>query len=209
MPILKFGEKSHIMDLYENGTIFMNPIEHFRHIQDGGLRGDDYEGLISVKNYSEGMIEIPSFNFKGRFKSLHLKEFHTHVLGNIFSFYIVSPETFPNPLEFVIDPKMKGFGSHCLLVYNKDEFINKVKRCLSDKKLKYNCDYVSYYDKNLISRSLTPFQKPNDFVFQKEYRFYVQSESLEPLIFKIGNLKEIAGVYDTELIIDGLRLKNG
>jgi hypothetical protein len=40
---LKLGSEKNILDLFENGTIYMNTIEYFRKVEDEELRGDKYE----------------------------------------------------------------------------------------------------------------------------------------------------------------------
>ena len=42
---IKFGSEKNILDLYTNGTVFLNTIQYFRNIEDGELRGDKYEGV--------------------------------------------------------------------------------------------------------------------------------------------------------------------
>ena len=37
---LKLGSEENILDLFENGTIYMNTIEYFRKVEDEELRGD-------------------------------------------------------------------------------------------------------------------------------------------------------------------------
>lgn len=44
LVFLKFGEEKHIKDLFHNGSIYMNPIQYFRQIEDEPLRSDIYEG---------------------------------------------------------------------------------------------------------------------------------------------------------------------
>ena len=39
---LKLGSEKNILDLFENGTIYMNTIEYFRKVEDEELRGDKY-----------------------------------------------------------------------------------------------------------------------------------------------------------------------
>ena len=84
---LKFGNEDNINDLLHNGTIYLNSIQNFRKIEDKQLRGDKYEGVLSIKNYPSGQFEIPSLNYKGDYLALHLFEKYEEVLGNIYSLY--------------------------------------------------------------------------------------------------------------------------
>lgn len=55
--------------------------------------------------------------------------------------------------------------------------------------LKYRYGFVEYYNKEEINRNVSIFEKPLDFEYQKEYRFYVERECDTPLKFSIGSLK--------------------
>jgi hypothetical protein len=55
---LKLGSEENILDLFENGTIYMNTIEYFRKVEDEELRGDKYEGVSRVINSLPGTFKI-------------------------------------------------------------------------------------------------------------------------------------------------------
>ena len=197
---LKFGSEADINDLYENGTIYMNPIDRFRKIEDEELRGDKYEGVNRIWNLPSGEFEIPSIKRKVKYISMHLKENYKNVLGNIYSIYCISSYGFPSPNDFLIDKKVERFGSHFLMVKDNQRFLQLIEDKLNLLGLKFDHDFVRYYDKKSINGQITLFQKPNEFEYQKEFRIYVDSALLTPLVFKIGSLKNIAEVHKTELI---------
>jgi len=197
---LKFGSETDIKDLYENGTIYMNPIDRFRKIEDEELRGDNYEGVNRIWNLPSGEFEIPSIKHKVKYISMHLKENYKNVLGNIYSIYCISSYGFASPNDFFIDEKVKRFGSHFLMVKDNPRFLQLIEDKLKLLGLKFHHDFVRYYDKKSINGQITLFQKQNEFEWQKEFRIYVDSALLTPLVFKIGSLKDIAEVYKTELI---------
>src|SRR5688572_19501422 len=88
---LKFGSEENILDLYQNGTIYMRSIQSFRTQEnDGNKRADPYEGVSQIKNYPSGTFEIPSIGHKGNYKALHLKLAYPEVLGNLYCLYIIS-----------------------------------------------------------------------------------------------------------------------
>lgn len=203
---LKFGNEQNINDLFFNGTIYMNSIQKFRELEDNKLRGDKYEGVSSIKNYPSGQFEIPSIGYKGNYISLHLREAYPEVLGNIYSLYCISSHGWTNPLDFKIDQKVKEFGSHCLMVKDNKKFLQLIENGLRKLKVKYRHGFVDYYDKNAVNRKINLFEKPTNFDYQKEFRFYVERESTEPFIFKIGSLENIAEIQPTNLIVDELKL---
>lgn len=204
---LKFGQENDIKDLFHNGTIYMSPIQHFRKLEDGELRGDKYEGVSNIKNYPPGQFEIPSIGYTGNYLALHLLESYENVLGNIYSLYCISSHGWQNPLDFKIDEKIKKFGSHCLIIKDNQKFLSLIETKLKEMNAKFRHGFVEYYDKNTVSRKINLFEKPTDFEYQKEFRFYVESDSTEPFVFSIGNLTDIAEMHPAELIVDELKLQ--
>lgn len=191
---LKFGSEKNIRELYENGTIFMNPIQYFRSFEDAELRGDLYEGISKIKNYPPGTFEIPTLNFKGDYINIHLKTAYNEVLGNIYSLYCISSFAISRPFEFSIDERVAGFGTHCLMVKNNRAFLNRIEKALQKQNLKYRHGFVTYYDRYKINGDVTLFQKPNEFEYQYEFRFYAATNKVTPLIINIGSLKNIAQI---------------
>ena len=204
---LKFGQEEHINDLYRNGTIFMNAIQYFRKMEDGELRGDCYEGVSRIKNYPPGQFEIPILNFKGNYLALQIREAYDTVVGNIFSLYCISSHGWKNPNDFKLDEKIKQFGSHCLLIKDNAKFLSLIEEKLKELKANFNHNLVSYYDKDKVDGKITLFEKPLEFEYQKEFRFYVERKSDKPFVFSIGSLTDIAEVYNSKDIVETLELR--
>jgi hypothetical protein len=204
---LKFGQEEHIKDLYYNGTVYMNSIQYFRKLEDGELRGDEYEGISRIKNYPPGQFEIPAIGFKGNHLALQIRESYPTVLGNIFSLYCISSHGWERPQDCRIDEKNKGFGSYCLVVKDNIKFLSLIENKLKELNLKYRHGFVEYYDKDKVDRVITLFEKPLEFEYQKEFRFYVERRSEQPFSFSIGSLTDIAEIHPSKGIIDTLELR--
>jgi hypothetical protein len=204
---LKFGKEADIKNLYFNGTIYMSPIQRFREIEDGELRGDRYEGISSIKNFPAGEFEIPSIGYKGNYISLHLRESYEEVLGNIYSLYCISSHGWGNPVDFKIDDKIKRFGSHCLMIKDNRKFLSLIQKKLEKLNLKFRYGFVEYYNKEQVNRKIHLFEKPSEFEYQKEFRFYVERDSKEKIVFSIGSLKDISEIYSSQLIVEELKLQ--
>ncbi|KAA5536225.1 hypothetical protein F0919_00740 [Taibaiella lutea] len=204
---LKFGCEENIYDLLHNGTIYMNSIQHFRLFEDKELRGDIYEGASRITNCLPGEFEIPEIGFKGNYLNIHIREAFPEVLGNIYSLYCISSHGWGNPLEFEINQKVKEFGTHCLMVKNSERFLELIEEKLTEAGVKYSHGFVDYYDRMKISRKVNLFEKPMEFEYQKEFRFYVEREAIDPFVISIGNMENIAKVYSTDFVVDGLRLQ--
>jgi hypothetical protein len=198
---LKFGSQHDINDLYENGTIYMNTVQYFRDREDAELRGDKYEGVSELINYPRGIFEIPSINFKGNYLNIHLRKGYERTLGNIYSLYCISSFTIDNPFDFTIDERVRGFGTHCLMILDNVSFLNRIEEALQKSNYKYHHNFIEYYDRYEKNGIIDVFDKQNTFAYQKEFRIYVESVSNEPLVLKVGSLKDIAQVITVEEVM--------
>lgn len=204
---LKFGEERHMCDLFYNGTIYMNPIQYFRNLEDNHLRGDTYEGISRIKNYPPGKFTIPSLGFTGNYLAFQVRESYQTVLGNIFSLYCVSSHGWKDPSKIKISDLNKRFGSHCVIIKNNVKFLSLIENKLKEIGADFHHGFVKYYDKDKIDRKLNLFEKPLEFEYQKEFRFYVDTRSDEPFIINIGSLEDIAELHPAGGIIDTLEAK--
>lgn len=203
---LKFGKENDLKDLIENGTIYMNSLQFFRTIEDEELRGDSYEGVIEIINTPPGDFEIPSLGHKGKHQGMHMKKVHEEILGNIYSLYCISSHGWENPQDFFMDQKIKKFGSHCVIIKDNVRFLELITQKLDELKAKYHHGFIDYYDKNRINRKVTLFEKPLEFEYQKEFRFYVDRNSSDAFKFSIGNIEDIAELVDCVDVVDTIAL---
>lgn len=202
---IKFGSEKNIIDLYNNGTVFLNTIQYFRNIEDGELRGDKYEGVSEVINSLPGTFKIKQSEQEFRFEKVHLRKSFKEILGNIYSLYAISDKGFRNYQDFKIDERLNGFGSYCLVIDPKS-FINKMEKTLHNLGYSYNHGFVDYYDKEKICREVSLFEKPLEFEYQKEFRFFLKNEKIEPVKIQIDSLENCSELFRTEDILT-LQLK--
>lgn len=202
ITFLKFGSEENIKDLFDNGTVYLNTIEYFRKIEDEELRGDSYEGTSEIINSLPGTFRIPNIEDEIRYEKIHIKKAHEIVLGNLYCLYCVSSHGFPNPFDFKIDERNLRFGTHCLMMYDNQYLLDSIANALQAKGLKYSRGFVEYYDKEKVSKKLTLFDKPNNFEHQKEFRFYVQNDDVNPITINIGPLHGKAKIYRMEDIAE-------
>lgn len=198
LVFLKFGAEKHIKDLYENGTVYLNTIEYFRKCEDEELRGDKYEGASRIINSLPGSFHIPSINHTVNYEKIHVKEAYDTLVGNFHCLYCVSSYGFPDPNSFQIDSRNTRFGTHCIIIKQPGVFIKKVEDALTQKGYKFRHDLVKYYDKSTYSGDLTLFHKSLEFEYQKEFRFSVENQVLEPIKLNIGGMKEYSEILKTE-----------
>lgn len=199
---LKLGNEKNIRDLFENGTIYINTIEYFRKIEDEELRGDKYEGVSRIINSLPGTFKIPGIDREFNYIKAHIKESYDEVLGNIYSLYAISSKGFSSPLDFELDKKNLRFGTHALMIKNLPLFFNKIEDELKKNDLKFIHGFVEYYNKEEVCREITLFEKPLEFEYQKEFRFYVENDKIEPIKIQIGSMKDYAEIFKIEDILE-------
>jgi len=197
---LKFGREQDIADLFNNGTIYINSIQYFRNIEDGKLRGDQYEGVSDIINSLPGQFEVLGKTIP--YERLHLPKAFETVYGNIYSLYCVSSYGFPSPEDVIIDTRVRNFGSHLIIINQPGEFLKRIQRSLDLAGLKYHHGFVDYYDRFAINRKVTLFEKPKEYEYQKEFRIYVKRDQITPLVIKIGSLKDIATVHPSSVVTE-------
>jgi hypothetical protein len=195
---LKFGSLENIQDLFRNGTIYLNTIEYFHNIEDKELRGDKYEGATKVINSLPGTFRIPNVDRDFKYEKIHLKESFEIVLGNLYCLYCISSYGFKNLLDFKLDERNLRFGTHCLMIKDNQYLFSSIEKELKKNGYKYHHGFVEYYDRDKISKELTIFNKPNEFEYQKEFRFYVYNDQVKPIKINIGSLQDKAEIFAIE-----------
>lgn len=133
---------------------------------------------------------------------MHLREAHKEVIGNIYSLYAISSKGFSNPLDFEFDKRNLRFGTHCLMIKDLPYFFKKIKKELIKNNYKFNYDFVDYYDKEEVNREITLFEKPLEFEYQKEFRFYVEDYGMKPIKIQIGSLEKYAEIFKIEDLLE-------
>lgn len=92
--LLKFGRDEDILDLFENGTIYMNTIQYFKNLEKEGI-GDSFETSTQIRNYKNAKLEIKLPNgttIPLKTNKMHLKESLTGHVGNLYSLYAITPK---------------------------------------------------------------------------------------------------------------------
>ena len=202
LSLIKFGQKEHLEEMLNNGTIYCNPIEYFRKLEDSELRGDSYEGTFKITNYPpNSKIEITLHNnldkpIKLKTASLHLREHYSNIKGNLFCLYCLTSEDFKNINKFKIDLKNVGFGSHFLLLKDLKNILPRITNAFDNCEFEYVKGLVQYYDRRTKNGNVTPFEKPLEYAYQKEFRFFVNSGMQKPIKLHIGPLNDVAQIFE-------------
>lgn len=207
LAFLRIGEPKYIMDLYENGTVYMNTLNFFRTIKDASLRGDPKEGAINLTDVrSEAIIKV-SVNIRGTELDIHPTHirYGNFLSGNLYCLYSISSNWHPDPRDFKFDPRNLEFGPLCLMIKQPGVFIERVETELKKSGYKFEHGFVKYYDEQTQPRNMTPFHKPKVFEYQREFRLYVDNENDEPLKINIGTMESYCEVFEAKDLL-GLKL---
>ena len=86
------------------------------------------------------------------------------------------------------------------------KFLDLITEKLKEFKIKYHHGFIDYYDRNKVNGKITLFEKPLEFEYQKEFRFYLDRDSSDAFKFSVGNIEDIAELMKCEDVIDTLKL---
>jgi hypothetical protein len=101
-----------------------------------------------------------------------------------------------NPVSFQIDEKNKRFGDCFVVITEVKDFINRIEDKLKELKFEYEYGLVRYYNLKKYSGPLDIFYKPDNFKYQREFRFFVKRKEAGPLKLKISSIKDISYIFD-------------
>lgn len=193
--LLKIGEKKYMDKLYKQGLIHMKNIDWFIKYEDKQLRSDKDEGINGIEQIAELKL---SYNGKvlGHSNSAQLKVHDYDKKGNLYSLIAITSREEPG--KFRIDERNKEFGDCFVVIINVKEFIKRIGDKLKELGYEYEYGLVNYYDSKKYRGPLNVFCKPNDFNYQKEFRFWVKRNEAGPLEFEIGSIENISFIFETE-----------
>ncbi len=201
-----------MIDLLENGTVYFNPIEYFRQVEEQIARGDKYEGTVKIQNYHEYeklklTLTIPESGKKIELNpnKFHLREFLSEIKGTLYSIYCIkTPDVMDS--NYAIDQRVKEFGTHFVIIKDVVKFLDLIFKELKKQNISYNSKVVNYYEKDKINGEVTLFDKSSDYEYQKEFRIVLYTSEIKPIVLKIGNLSDIAEIFEISAI-DQMKLE--
>ncbi|GAB3289830.1 hypothetical protein [Hymenobacter tenuis] len=200
--LIKIGDRRFMEDLYQNGTIYMNHISEFVRIEDDNVRGDKHEHLDEQQEINNIVISLRENNVL-RGDTGKLQVWNEEPVGNIYSMYML--ETVDHVEDLIIDSKCKEFGDTAVIILKVDEFYNLIESAIEKEGFKVLSGPVTYVDTNTFFGKWSLFKKPLEYKYQSEFRFVVKKNGYGPFVIKIGSLKDIAVIIESEKI-DQLRI---
>lgn len=199
--LIKVGKSSHIDQLQQEGLIYCNTLKYFRDIESSNKeRHDGREGANSSIKGGNLQIFIPGRKdpLPVQITKSHLNTYDDSTLmTHLYCLYAITPKHITG--KPFIDEKNIGFGEKALLLTRPLEFIERIKKAISQN-IKCYYDLVDYYDDNETHEHLTVFQKPNQFEHQNEFRFHFKGHIGDTLEVRIGSIEDISQRLDSKLL---------
>lgn len=181
--------------------MYFETLKYFRDLKDGGeLRGDPNEALSQVY-YGSQLTTLTMTTQDGtvydltdpsngvNVQSLEMRYSEAERL-NVFCMYAVTPQS------VYIDPRCLKFGSHCVYIYNKQAFLNRLWRAYKTEGTfqAIKTDLVRYVDEGVHSGEFAPFCKYKPYAYQSELRIALSPPSGKPFVLRIGSIEDIAEI---------------
>ncbi len=220
--LIKFGEEKHIKDL-QKGLMYMNPIIFYEKIENTNAIGDKDEGLgfhllpekitLTIDNHVIDSNDIV--------KPILLR-INKEQNINIFCMYAITfDKLVEHNLDFILDKIVKNFGNYCLVITNRNKFLERVNNAIEninktkEKKIEmYEKGFglVEYVDKETYHGKIGVFRKFEEYEYQNEFRLALEvpnelrGEKGE-FRLKIGDISDISKLCRTDKLEDKIEVK--
>ncbi|WP_018477179.1 hypothetical protein [Pontibacter roseus] len=192
---IKIGEEKHIDALQRKGHFYCTTIRYFRTVENDGLRGDLHEGKAYLKQLKDFKIRHQG-RVIGIAPNAQLYYNHPDDIGNIFCIYGVKTKLINLSIKAIqrvrIEEEAVGFGKAALLIYNLQEFVNRIEKSLKELGKEYNISPIHYYDSKTYEGELSPFFKDDRYSYQNEFRLWIPNKVEHPFEFYIGDISDIS-----------------
>lgn len=193
--LVKFGQHEHILQLREEGVLYMNNLPYFWGIEDENLRGDPCDCVDEVTRGNKAKIALADgTEFKGTKWTLRMHPHESEKI-NIFCMYALSAGSFP------VDEKNYRFGNYSLVLTNPQEFIDIIDSHLKSQNIKGRANLVEYVDDEHIGK-VGPFRKLRRFAYQSEWRLVCDDGPGEARKISIGSIRDISTIMLSSEIND-------
>ena len=192
--LFKFGAAEHLRQFRVNGVMHMRTMRYFANQEANAARMDRLEGTFSITQPRD----VGDFIFEHPLLGKHhvdpkdlagpvIITFNREVERNIFCmFALTGPQEAP-----LLHNENLNFGAFFVLVLNRPEFFDRIRKAANLIGLKVDAGLVEYFDENTYSGETGAFRKSSRYSYQREFRMVV-TPGLSPYReLVIGNLEDI------------------
>ena len=219
LALIKFGHKDHMIDLLQNGTIYMKPPSYFRGLPPDNIRSDHNEfaeeskPIDWMKFQSNDGKEEYEFDRNGK-KGPKILNGHWSIVDptirmNIYSMYAITADW--SDKHSYIDPRIARFGDGdpaMVVIQDIGELKKRLMEKLDELVFSAKGKPIDYYEPNTYKGPVGPFRKSADYSYECEFRLvvnYKEGASYEKdgaLRIQIGSLRDIANIYPANNVSD-------
>ena len=214
-----------------NGEMYANPLSYFKKIEGDKGRRDEYEGAIisqregiiltlKATNQDTGEVnEITITEDDLAAPVIMTPEWFNHI--NLFCMYAGHADVDTPYTELDLQKQLelpedcKDLGGHAIVIINVTEFFRRVQTSAHREGYGIIWSLVKYYDPDIRTPAFsseieTIFNKRDQFAYQKEFRFAIDTATGEtkPITLNIGPIDDIAIYMNTSDINQSLTVRS-
>jgi hypothetical protein len=189
--LIKFGNYEHLLQLRDEGLLYMNPLPYFWKIEDEELRGDPFDGVSKIERGHKVTIGKEKVIGGKWIMRMHPPE---PIKINIFCMYALRPLI---EASFPVDERTFRFGEHALVLTNNDEFLRRIEFYLNSQTISFNADIVEYIEDDYIGE-VGEFRKLKRFDFQSEWRLVCYDGPGKRREIRIGSIRDISTIIRSD-----------
>ena len=212
--LIKFMDEVYVDSFLNDGLLFMNNIDYFRSYEDAdvALRGDIHEGLAATYKAEGLIITLGDHVAEGAVGKVDFRYNHEGDT-NIYSMTKISDGKILEAGDsgLFLSEKFIKFGNRAVVIGGSNiiEFEKRLRNALTKDQNIYIprednvlAKQVSYLSREEQHGQMDVFDKFSDYSWQHEWRIaFKQKQAAGPYPLKIGNLSDIASVFETESLI--------
>lgn len=222
--LMKFGSEKNLKKL-QAGQLYMKNLKYYVDLEkttDDEDVGDKYDGQMMLQDVKISMYTVDTHEFIAQFdaplSSMNLGYLGCPVLCMFMFDYrnhveeYLEGENLTVKYQFTEEQlkKLPNFGDSVLIIKNRDEFANRVKKGLLDAGYGFTMDHVQYYAFNNMEHlkqvqgdnSRIAFWKREKYSYQQEYRFLIHDFVDDYLSVEIGDISDITELLKTEELLN-------
>lgn len=201
--LIKFGHDGHLLQLQDEGLLYLSHLPYFWEIEDEELRGDPFDCIAEVARGPKVGFTLANGKevFIEGIWTLRMHPFEPEKI-NIFCMYALRPlieGTFP------VDERNLRFGEHALVLINPQEFMRRIESNLKSQGIKFEAHLVEYVDDEHTGK-VGPFRKFKKFAYQSEWRLVCYDGPGKPRGIRIGSIRDISVIIRSDEINKEIRV---
>ena len=201
--LIRVSSENYLLDLYKWGKIYCNHSEYFKTQDEESGMGDTMEAVDGINQ----LYDIRVISGK---KEVYLADQAQGIIntgkyaGNLFCLFGIRKErlNLKNNKRSTLtwNRQWNGYGSHAVLIYNTQEFLDRVRRALREKSVEHEIAPVEYFFQETHKGFVGPFKKRDTYEWQEEIRVWIPNPKKEPFQFEIGSIEDISMMLKIEEI---------